>query len=148
MADSTIPAAKAKLLELLEARPGLEGVGIDWVAPAKEADVKRDMVWLGDLEQTESWHGPGSARRDESYRLEVYCHAYRPGDKPKDTELACLALRDELSAVLREHHTLDGVLVGGVGDASLERTQLFAAQLADKGWVSRCIAHVRCTALI
>ena len=147
MADSTIPAAKEKLLELLQARPGLDGVGIYWNEPTQEANFKRDMIWLGDLEQTEAWHGLGDQRRDENYLLEVYVHAFRQGNKPKDTELALLNLRDEVSATLREHHTLQNVL-GGHGDASLERTRLEGPQMAENGWLSRCLLHVRCTALI
>lgn len=147
MADSTIPAAKAKILELLAARAALEGVGIDWVEPAKEADVKRDMIWLGDVEQTENWATLGADRRDESYLLEVHCQAYRQGDKPTDTELVCFALRDEIAVMLRDHKELDGVLLSP-GVASLERTRLDSPQLADQGWLSHCLLHVRCTARI
>lgn len=145
MADSTIPAAKAKLVELLTAALG--DVGVLWVGPAQEADVSQDMVWLGDLEQTEAWHGLGAQKREESYLLDVYAQAYRQGDDPKNTELALLAIRDDVSTVLRAHKDLDGVL-GGFGVASLERTRLDAPQLAEQGWVSRCLLQVRCTALI
>lgn len=80
MAYSTIPAAKSLLITLLQARPGLTGVLVDWGIPQQEPTDARERVYVDDATGVErAWVALGQLRLDETYRLQVAVEVYREG---------------------------------------------------------------------
>lgn len=150
MAASTAPAAKQKILDLLNARPALAALvaaktlRIRWAAPTEEADYRRDIIWLGDVRQTEEHVALGGNSKDEDYTVGLWCQSYRTGDDPKATEDACWALREEAAAAIRADPTLGGVLNQW---AEIQSTNV-TTRPAEKGWLVKAEALVLCHARI
>jgi hypothetical protein len=110
MADSTVPAVKAYLLAEFQNDADLTGVTVKWSAPADGDQYTRDMVWLGDVDQTEVYRAIGQERKDEDYTLEVVVQAYLEGDDPRATEERAWELRAAVAAAIRADLTLGGNL--------------------------------------
>ncbi len=152
MSVSTAPLAKQKILDLLNARTALaamvtaDQLKIRWAAPTEEADYRRDIIWLGDVEQTEEHIalGGNGIRKDEDYTIQLWCQSYRVGDDPKATEEACWALREEAAAAIRLDPNLSGVLNQWV---EIESTNVITRP-AEKGWLVKCEASLLCHARI
>jgi hypothetical protein len=113
---STVPAVKAALLTLLQARPGLANVLVSWSGPTKDEDFSSpngdvEMVFYGDANSDETWQDLSpQLRRTETYRLGVTVYVERWGDDPQSTEQRVYALWDEVTDTLR-----DDVAPGGAG---------------------------------
>lgn len=156
MAASTAPAAKQKILDLLNARPALAAsaaaktLKVRWAAPTEDADYRRDVIWLGETVELEEEHvqlgGGASRRKHEEYVVAVEMQAYRAGDDPKATESAWWALRTELAAVLTADPGLAGVLVSGY--AQLASSVVTTQPVGGGGWLSKGSCRVRCKAQI
>lgn len=150
MAASTAPAAKQKILDLLNARTTLatlvaaNELKIRWAAPTEEADYRRDIVWLGDVQQTEDHIALGGMRKDEDYTIELWCQSYRTGDDPRATEEACWQLREEAAAAVLANPNLGGVLNQFIEIQSTNVT----TRPAEKGWLVKAEASLLCHARI
>jgi hypothetical protein len=127
---STVPAVKAALLTLLQARPALSSVLVSWSGPTRDEDFTTatgavEMVFLGDANSDETWQDLSpQLRRTETYRLGVTVYAERWGDDPQATEQRVYALWDEVTDTLR-----DDIAPGGAGT-------LRAAGLLDYGQIT------------
>jgi hypothetical protein len=156
MAASTAPAAKQKLLDLLNARAALaasvanKSLKVRWAAPTEEADYKRDVIWLGETVEQEEEHiqlgGGANRRKHEEYVVEVGMQAYRTGDDPQGTETAWWELRTELAAAVTADPDLTGSLPSGY--AQLESSVVSTQPVATGGWLSKGSCRVRCKAQI
>lgn len=144
MAVSTVPQAKAKILDLLDARPGLAGVTRAYTYPADEASIGREHIHLGDVSQTEVWGAIGGQRRDEDFTIEIVILVRKFGDDPQATETRLWVLREEVATALRSDLTLSGILNQW---CELTNTRVDQFPLTD-GWTSRARLTVRCTARI
>lgn len=87
MAYSTIPAAKSALITLLQARPDLTGVLIDWGIPQQEPTDSRERVYVDDaINVKRDWIALGQLRLDETYAIQVAVEVYREGSDRRACE--------------------------------------------------------------
>jgi hypothetical protein len=111
---STVPAVKAALLTLLQARPGLANVLVSWSGPTKDEDFSSpngdvEMVFYGDANSDETWQDISpQMNRTENYRLGVTVYAERWGDDPQTTEARVYALWDEVTDTIRDDRAPGG----------------------------------------
>lgn len=103
--SSSIPRAKAALLELLEAAA--------WPAPRPTVsygwprEIDREVVMVGGTTEGEqSWVAFGPRRRDESYRLQVAVQVLRPGLTQREATERAFELLAVVEAELRAHPDL------------------------------------------
>jgi hypothetical protein len=145
MADSTVPAVKAYLLAEFQNDADLTGVTVKWSAPADGDQYTRDMVWLGDVDQTEVYRAIGQERKDEDYTLEVVVQAYLEGDDPRATEERAWELRAAVAAAIRADLTLGGNLNHW---AEMDSTRMTTRPADPKGWLAKGTLQLRCRARI
>lgn len=139
MSSSTAPAAKAAILALLEAHAPLDDVNLRWGGPTKEAQLKPDQVFFGQIEQTEEPLGPHTI--DEDYDLEIVVQVRKLGDdKEQATEERAWDIRSEIRAALEANPTLGGLLNIG---CEISRTVQESEPLTD-GWFARLRLTVHC----
>lgn len=143
MSDSTVPAAKAAILTLLQGASGLAGVKVSWGGPTQLEDVKREMVHLGDVEQDEEDRGFNTTTED--YTLDIVVIVRRHGDNEQATETRLWAIRQEIADLIDTNYTLGGVL--NETGARVDRTRQENLP-TDEGWFSRAYVTVRCRAVI
>lgn len=111
MPASTAPEAKARILELLAARPALAGVRLSWEAPAETTDFNvKNLIWLGDVQHTGQWQCLGPLTRDESYTIQLTVLAIKLGDDARSTEERAWDLLDEVAAAIHNDFHLNGLL--------------------------------------
>lgn len=115
MAASTVPAAKAGLLSLLQARPGLAGVQIEWAHPG--AHIRDEAVYLGDTDDTQDAVYLGNRARRQRYVVEVVVTVLRRGNDPRAAEERCWELVAEVEDAVRD----DPQLAGSVDVAQVGR---------------------------
>jgi hypothetical protein len=143
MAASTAPAAKAKIVELLMARPGLSGVTVTWAQPTEDDFYATgDNVWLGKVTQSEEHIALGGMRKDEDYTVGLWVQSWREGDDPQAVEERAWELRDEAAAAIRADPDLSGILNQWV---EFESTEM-VTEAFDKGWVAKGECGVLCHA--
>ena len=99
---SAVPAAKAAILTVLTARPGLAGVTLTWAGPTKDEDYVTEMVFLGDSEEQTDWAELGTGRRVEDFTLGLVVYVEQWGDDPQSTETRLRVLWDEVEDALRD----------------------------------------------
>lgn len=146
---STVPQAKAALIDAIEARAEIQNTGIPvlWGAPTDEAAWNRsqEIIFLGTVEQAEEWgQVGGGGRRDEAYDLEVtiICHQHGKATEQQVEERAW-QLRDEIQAALETDRTLGGVLNKW---CAIDRTVQDNSPFTD-GWGTRLRLTVHCEAM-
>lgn len=143
MASSTAPEAKARIIALLQARPGLAGVQVTWGSPTEDEDIRREMIYLGATEIDGEWRTLGGQWRHESYSIALTVHVAQYGDNEQATEERAFALLDEVSGALASDSWLGGLLEGA--PAALERiTQTNTP--GPQQWAAQVSAQVRCEA--
>jgi hypothetical protein len=142
MAVSTVPAAKAALVTLIEA--ALTGVSVTWSAPTDEEDYVAEMVWLGDVEHTDDWGALGRQRIDETYELEIVVQVYQEGDNAQACEERAWVLREGVVTAVRADLTLGGILNKWAGTFPTR----METRPADKGWLAKGTLRLPCRARI
>jgi hypothetical protein len=140
---STVPAVKAALKNAIAARANIvtDGVLVVWSEPVDDSDYKDTLeaIWLGNVEQTETWPGLGP-RRDEEYTIGVVIRVFQYGDDEQATEERAWVLRDEVVQAVATDPTLEGLLNLG---AEVERTEQRNLP-AEKAWLAELVLTVRC----
>lgn len=105
MASSTVPAAKAALLALLQARPGLQGVQVEWAHPGR--NIEDESLFFGTTQVPEepATLGP-NRKRNENFTLELVVSVLERGDEAQATEERAWALVAEIENAVRGNDTL------------------------------------------
>lgn len=142
-ATSTVPAAKAALIVAFAAQSELADVTITWGGPTEESDMTDEMVYLGDVEQTEE--DRTFTTTDEDYTIEVVALVRSYGDDEQATEERLWDIREALVEAVKADDTLGGLLVGT--GARVERTRQDNQPLTD-GWYARARLDVRCRSVL
>ena len=107
---STIPAMKTNLLAILRARPALASpVQVSWGALPEQMEL-RQLVILGDVENTETWASIGQLRKWEEYRLTVWISVVLATRDHSEAAGRAWALQQELALALRADPTVGGAL--------------------------------------
>lgn len=146
MADSTVPAVKAALLSLLKQSADLTGVTITWAAPVKEEDYTGDMVWLGDVIDTdEEFRRLGAQSVHESYDVAVHFQSYMAGNDPQTTEERAWEIRAAVVNLLRSDLTLGGLINEWIGAFP---THLEVRPANPSGWLAKGTVRIECRATI
>jgi len=108
MAQSSVPAFKARLLSELEARGGLTNVQITWGIPAGQ--LQKELILLGDVDGDQVTAAFGQKRRNEDYQLSILISVLRSkGEQRKATERA-YALAAEIETELRDDPSVGGTV--------------------------------------
>jgi hypothetical protein len=151
MAYSTIPAAVDRLLVVLAARDGLDGVHIgDGIPPPDGVPTENDRVYVDDaVEVSREWAQMGQYRIDESYTIQVPVEVFTPA---KDDDPAYRTVcRQRLFAVIAEVEmaavldiTLAGVLSWGVKPGRLNPT----VRPTGDGWIGQAVVSLECSGRI
>lgn len=132
MAASTIPAAQAYLLGVIQARPGLTGVHVAWGIPADlPSDLER--IYVGDpIEVSREWAGLGGQRMDENYTLQVHVETFAGGNEQQATGERFYTMVNEVEQAVRADNRLGGLVFAakpnGVADPKTLPT--------DDGWMA------------
>ena len=140
---SSIPAAKAKVLELLRARPALAAIQVEW---AYQKDPAREAVFLGDAFIEEKAAALGTTRpREESYALDVIVSVKHEGNDAEGAERRMWQLVAEVEDALHDSPALGNA--GGIYQAVIEgkAVQTFPA---DQSRVADCAIGIRIHARI
>lgn len=103
---STVPAVRAALVALLQARPGLAGVQVGYSHPGDA--LERESMFLGG---TRGRHDPANLRagrkhRDEAYTLDVWVDVSADGPTAQPASERAWALIGELEDVLADDPSL------------------------------------------
>lgn len=107
MAASSIPTVKAAILALLNARDGLDGVGITWAHPGVDLIEHESIFFYDDPQHTEADRQLGNGKRRETYTLPLTVTVYGEGDPTgQETEERMWALVAEVETALRENNNL------------------------------------------
>jgi len=144
MAASTIPAAKAALVNLLTATMPA-GVTVRWGGPTNEGQMTDEMSYLGDVTQSEEWVGLKSAGRVEDYTIELVITVRSHEDNEQTAETRLWQLRELAAGALRADPHLGGVL--NEAGAELAETRQDNLPLTD-GWACRARVTVHCRSRI
>jgi hypothetical protein len=98
MATSTIPAAKAALLALIEAQAGLATVQTEWAHPG--AAIERETVYFGQTRLQQQARA-GNRPAYEDYTLEIVVDVSLDGNDPQAAETRMWELVGEVEQALR-----------------------------------------------
>lgn len=127
---STVPAVKARLIELVAA--ALPGKQVTYSHPG---DSQRDEgVYLGDVRGTRGYAAMRAGRkpRQEEYQVDLYCVAIRAGATAEKAETEAFALSATVENALAEDPTLGGLLVEAwAGEADFTSLTFIAG---NEGW--------------
>jgi hypothetical protein len=143
MAYSTIPAAKAQLVDTtLPARAGLAGVLIAWGIPMDEPSANRERVYVGDATSIQrEWAQLGRYRVDEDYMLPIYVEVYQEGDAQRTCEERMWAIVAEIEQAAVVDIALAGTLKWGVKPGPMDPK---AFPYGD-GWIAQVTVSLECS---
>ncbi len=146
MATSTIPALKAKLVELLGAAESLHDVQIAWGWPG--GSPARDLIIVGDVpewSQEPAALRAGRKPREESYAIEILIRVERSGVDQRSVSERAFEIAAEIEDVVGDDWTLGGVVRDGeFAGGSLEEM----ASPSGDGRTSLLTLRVRCDARV
>lgn len=140
----TIPAAKAALKVLLEARAGLAGVTIGWDRAAALMPGS-DRVYLFDtIEHNREWVVLSPRHRiDEDYTLQIVVDTFGSGDDPTAAEARLWDLVAEVELAVVENLDLTGTVRQSKPDGTSS-----SLVPTDEGWIASATVRIICEARI
>ncbi len=113
MAGSTMYAAKAQLLTLLQANSTLSGVQVCYGDPGEA--MRRESIILGDITantQIPEALASGRRRRIESYVIDIEIFVQSKAASQQEAEQRALVLANAVEDVLADYPSLDGGVTG------------------------------------
>lgn len=138
---SSIPACKAALVEIIQARFAsgqFSTVDVQRAMPTKDEDMGRDAVFIGMARSEENWSELGGLNRAETYSVAVTVYVEDWGDDPQAAEERVFAVLTEVSDALREDIRSDGSLrAAGVLQYEASNYSQTTAPVADDKWGAR-----------
>lgn len=148
MSQSTAPAARAKVVELLTA--ALTSTKVSWGGPSEAEDITDEMVYLGSVRRNVELRGMGvpastQGTFSEDYRFPVMAVGRREGDDEQAAETRAWALVDAIETAIRADLSLAGVLHSL--HAEFGDQEVSTEPLPD-GWLYRASVELVCTSLI
>jgi hypothetical protein len=147
---TTAPEAKRRIRDLIAARPALAGIPVRYGKATREAQVAREMLWLGAIQDgTIEWAALGQRRQTEDYTIGLTALKETAGDNPDaeyQTEQRATELLSEMRQALQGDPTLNGLLAEGV---TFEAGSIATDPIAEPaGWLSIAQIRVRCVARV
>lgn len=144
---STAPAAKARIVSLLEGWPALTGVQVAYSGPVKEAETAAEMVFLGGVEGDQEWSSLGAMSRQEEYAINLFCIVFRAQAEgtEQQAEERCWTIWNEVCNALVSDPGLTGTFRGGWAKPG-RFTQVTVPTLEPVGFSARMDAQVDVTA--
>jgi hypothetical protein len=101
VATSTFPAAKASILALLKAAPGLAAATVDYGDPGVSR-LQRLHVFLGGTSPDgQTWAPFGRLQRDEQYGIQFWVHFAAPGSTQQEATEGAHALFGVVESTIR-----------------------------------------------
>ncbi len=151
MAASTVPAAKAAILEALKTRPALNEVQITWGEPTETEDLGDALIFFDSEPVTRQpeWRVLGTGQLDETYIITLVVRNRLFGDEPADVEQRCWELIDQVEQQLRLDPHLGGILSDSQDARALsfDEQQVRSSPLSD-GWMAEGTVPLVCHARI
>jgi len=151
MAYSTIPAAKARILVVLDALPGLDGVLVQRGLPTDQPP-ERERVYIDNaVDISREWMMVGRRRLDESFTVRILVETFLDGDDQTAGEDRMWTIVAEIEQALILDLTLNGILTGnterpsGIKPGGIEDQNSFPAP---DGWISHAVLRMDCAARI
>lgn len=140
--------ARRRIIALLQAQPGLDGVLVTRGAPTEEIQSGRELIYFGDsvTDHDAEFVSLGADRRDEDYLLELNVYVFQEGDDEDATEARCEALCDEIATALQGDLTLGQLLKQALEADSFEQATNPVG--SPEGWRATAEISLRCQALI
>jgi hypothetical protein len=157
MAYSTIPAAKAQILSVLAALPGLASARVQRGLPSGDPPPQHERVYVDKVvDITRDWIMLGRRRLDESYTvlIPVEVFEYDSNGDPAHQAICedrMWTLIAEIELALIGDLTLGGILHGnterpsGIKPGGIDEQNTFPAT---DGWVSHAVLRIDCAARI
>jgi hypothetical protein len=146
----TAPEAKKRIRDLVAAQPSLTGIPVRYGKATREAQVAREMLWLGSIEDGDiEWAALGHHRQVEEYTIGITAVRETAGDADDAeyaTEQRAAEILKEARDALQSNPTLDNFLSVGVTFESGSITTTPIVEPA--GWLSLAEIRVRCTARV
>lgn len=100
MATTSTPAAKAALLALLRAAPGLSGIQVEWSHPGDK--IAPESVFFGGTKLTQRHRSLGPAGdKSEDYTIELWVVVHAPGNDGQSTEQRAWDLAEVVESTIR-----------------------------------------------
>lgn len=143
---STVPAAKAALLTLLQARTfPVQNPVVQWGGPTEAEDFPKrgELIYFGEVEISDENQTLGATRYDETYNLRVVIEVRLPGDKEQVAEQRAWDLYAEVQSVLNANRTLSGAI-----NRLTDRTVRQANVPLPQEWLSRIVVDQGCVGLV
>lgn len=147
---TTAPEAKRRIRDLIAARPALVDIPVRYGKATREAQVAREMLWLGSIEDgTIDWAALGQQRQVEEYTIGITALKETAGDDVDaeyTTEARASELLQEMREAIQNDPALGGLLLDGV---TFENGSITTTPIAEPaGWLSLAQIRVRCTARV
>lgn len=134
MPAPTVPDAKSALLAALRARPGLQGVQVEWSHPGK--GIRAETIYFGETVYGQRAARLGNRTRQEDYTLELVVTVEKAGDQAEACERRCWELLAEIEDELRSNADLDGLVDVAQYQASPVRNFVGASKRVSESVVS------------
>lgn len=138
-----IPAVKRRIVDLLAARPGLDGIQVDYAA--KGGNLEQRRVFCSDdvdAERTITGARAGRKPRDEEATFGVFFEAQLAGETQEAAELAAVEMASELEDLLAEDPKLGGT-VEGLSWCRVDTWRMTAGPVDRAAHLGRVIVGVR-----
>lgn len=147
---TTAPEAKRRIRDLIAARPALVDIPVRYGKATREAQVAREMLWLGSIEDgTIDWAALGQQRQVEEYTIGITALKETAGDNADaeyTTEARASELLQEMREAIQNDPALGGLLLDGV---TFENGSITTTPIVEPaGWLSLAEIRVRCTARV
>lgn len=143
---------RRRIVTLLDARSGLDGVKVTRGAPAKAIDAGRQMIFLDAVldDHDAEYTALGGGRRDEDYILRLIVYVHLLEDDEAAAEARCETLCNEVTTGLHEAGSFEQApslpLLRQKIDVSLQ--ELRTDPVEPKGWIAKATVQLRCQALL
>lgn len=144
--QSTVPAAKAALKALLEARTWDAATPkIRWGGPTETEDFPKggEVIYFGDTEIQDNNQTLGATRYDETYNLRLVIDVKAYGDDEQRTEQRGWDLYGEVIELLDANRELGGVL-SRMTDRTVRQTNV----PLPSEWLARIVVDQGCVGLV
>jgi hypothetical protein len=143
---STVPAAKAALLALLQAHSfPVQNPVVQWGGPTEAEDFPKrgELIYFGETEISDENVTLGAVRYDETYNLRVVIEVRLPGDKEQAAEVRAWDIYAELQKVLDQNRTLSTTI-----NRLTDRTVRQSNVPLPKEWLARIVVDQGCVGLV
>jgi hypothetical protein len=147
---TTAPAAKARIVTLLQGWAGLAGIQVSYGGPVRDTEIPatREMIFLGPVtEAIGEWAALGRLRTRETYHIAITVMLEQAGDVEQAAEQRAADLFAEVQKALKTDPTLAALLEQGI---YLSNGSIIATPMAEPvgGFAVTATGQLVCQAVV